>query len=161
MTRSTIRIALPTAAAMLLSVQLATADGPVSFQTSWSFSHGPVDPTYMAIKSHEQWLQLWRRIKDDHDGSGIGLNIDKIPETDFNRYTLIVAGSGKKPMSGYAVSFRSVIEGRDAIRVTVLETGPGSRCAGDTISTSPFIGALIPATGKKVIFETKYAEATC
>jgi hypothetical protein len=64
-------------------------------------------------------------------------------------------------MSGYAVSFRSVLEDPNAIRVIVLETSPGNSCAGSTVSTSPFIGALIAATNERIVFEIEHAEATC
>jgi protease stability complex PrcB-like protein len=80
-------------------------------------------------------------------------SVEEAPEIDFRRYTLIVAGAGTKPTGGFTISINNVFEGSDFIRVSVIETKPGHNCAGTTISTRPFVGASIPTTIKRVIFD--------
>jgi hypothetical protein len=150
------------AAGLIVAICSASAQADIiPFEVRWASLYGPAKPTYSAITSRDQWLMFWRSIKTDVVGGPMQSAVGAIPDIDFKRYTLIVAGAGKKSTGGYSISINSVVEERDAIRVTVVETTIGHNCAGSAISTSPFVGASIPATAKQVMFDIVTAETIC
>ncbi|HEV7612269.1 MAG TPA: protease complex subunit PrcB family protein [Steroidobacteraceae bacterium] len=124
---------------------------------------GPAEPTYQAITTREQWVQFWKqlRVGSERFVHGPTPRTDEAPEFDFKQVTLIVAGAGTKPMSGYSIAIQRIWDDSVNIRVSIEETSPGRNCAGTTISTAPFVGATIPATTKKVVFDISKAETVC
>jgi hypothetical protein len=76
-------------------------------------------------------------------------------------YDTNVAGAGTKPMGGYSIAIQRIWDDSVDIRVSIEETSPGHNCAGTAVSTAPFVGATIPATTKKVVFDIFRAETVC
>ena len=150
-------------ASLAFVFRCASAGPSIPFEVRWVFTQGPANPTYLAITSRERWLAFWKSMKIDQERflRGLTPSVEEVPEIDFKRYTLIVAGAGTKPTGGFTISIKNVIEGKDSIRVSVIETKPGPNCAGTTISASPFVGAFIPATTKRVIFDIATAKTDC
>jgi hypothetical protein len=66
-----------------------------------------------------------------------------------------------KPMGGYSIAIQRIWDDSVNIRVSIQETSPGRNCAGTAMSVAPFVGASIPETTKKVVFDISRAEAVC
>jgi PrcB C-terminal len=144
--------------------QCADAHPSIPVEVKWQSTFGPAAPTYVAIKSNEQWLRFWESMRIDQERfvHSPTPSFDKAPEIDFSRYTLIVVGTGTKPSGGFGISIQNVVQkSNHSIRVSVLEKTPGHNCAGSAVSISPFVVASIPATGKEVIFDVISAETAC
>jgi hypothetical protein len=154
---------LAAGAGMLFFLRCAIAGPSIPFEVRWAFTYGPSIPTYMAITSRDRWLQFWKSMKKDQQElmQGASSGLDEVPEIDFKRYTLVVAGAGTKSTGGFTISIRNVFESNNSIRVSIIETKPGHNCAGTAMSTSPFVGASIPATSKQVFFDITIAETVC
>jgi hypothetical protein len=146
-----------------LCLQCANADSSIPFTVLWTAYQGPATPTYQAITTREQWVQFWKQLRVDSERflHGPTPRTDEAPEFDFKQVTLIVAGAGTKPMSGYSIAIQRIWDDSVNIRVSVLETSPGRNCAGTAMSVAPFVGASIPATTRKVVFDISRAETVC
>jgi hypothetical protein len=159
------------AAGLVLFLRCAHADTSIPFEVKWAAFQGPANPTRLAIVSREQWLQFWTGLRIDQARfmhgptesaeQSAARHMVEAPDIDFTKYTVIVAGAGTKPTGGFTISIRNITESNDSIRVTIVETKPGHDCAGTAVPTAPFVGALIPATTKKVTFDTVAVETDC
>jgi hypothetical protein len=149
--------------ALVVYLQVACAASPIPFELKWTLTQGPADATYVAIRSRDQWEEMWRKIRSDYAGWNDALtpNPGKIPATDFARFTLIVAATGRKSSGGYSISINDIDETPNNVLVHVVETSPSQTCAGITMSTSPFVGVQIPATNKPVNFDIKKVSGSC
>jgi hypothetical protein len=143
-------------------LQRADAHPSVPFEVKWQSTFGPTSPTHLVIKSSDQWLRFWESMKIDQERFVYSPtpSLDKVPEVDFGRYTLIVVGTGATS-GGFGISIQNIVESSHSIRVSVLEKKPGHNCAGAAVSISPFVVASIPATSKKVTFDFISTETTC
>lgn len=152
-----------TAVGFALFIRSAVADIPIPFEVRWASTQGPATPIYQTITSRDEWVQFWRKLRVDQERfmHGPTPRTDEAPEVDFQRFMLIVAGAGTKPSSGYGIAIESIAEHGAEIRVLLIETSLGHNCAGTAISTAPFVGASIPITTKKVVFDIVKAELVC
>jgi hypothetical protein len=92
--------------------QCADAHPSIPFEVKWQSTFGPAAPTYVAIKSNEQWLRFWESMRVDQERfvHSPPPSFDKAPEIDFSRYTLIVVGTGTKPSGGFGISIQNVVQ---------------------------------------------------
>jgi hypothetical protein len=148
---------------LALSLQCANADSSIPFTVLWVVSQGPAEPTYRAITSREQWVQFWKQLRVDSERfvHGPTPRTDEAPEMDFKQITFIVAGAGTKPMAGYSIAIQRIWDDSVNIHVSIQETSPGRNCAGTAMPVAPSVGASIPATTKKVVFEISRVETVC
>jgi len=124
-------------------------------------------PAYFAIRSVKDWRD-WQAGRLLQSGAvqaagsaDIAPDLPPLPaEIDLSRETLIVAISGVKASSGYGVLIQSVTESDD-IRVSLLETTPGTQCPRMTELTYPEAFALIPKTSKPIRFDVTTAAIDC
>ena len=124
-------------------------------------------PAYFAIRSVKDWRdwQAGRLLQSEAvqpaGSADIAPDLPPLPDDiDLSRETLIVAISGVKASSGYGVLIQSVTES-DEIRVSLLETTPGTQCPRMTELTYPETFALIPKTSKPVRFDVTTAAIDC
>jgi hypothetical protein len=117
----------------------------------------------LAITSREQWAQFWKKMRIDQGKilNSSTLQSDDAPETNFKKYTLIVAAAGAKPTAGFTIAIQDIVESGDVLRVSIIETRPGRDCGATAMSSSPFLGAEIPVTSKKVIFDISTTQRDC
>jgi hypothetical protein len=124
-------------------------------------------PAYFAIRSVKDWRD-WQTGRSLQSGalqaagsSDIAPDLPPLPaDIDLSRDTLIVANSGVKASSGFDVFIQSVTES-DEIRVSLLETTPGTQCPRMSELTYPEAFALIPKTSKPIRFDVTTATIDC
>jgi hypothetical protein len=123
------------------------------------------DGSYAVLRSEQDWIACWKKgHAEGRDASN--QSPPPKPPVDFERYTLLVASTGVKPSSGYAMIFTSVMEGTSGsisapyLSVSVLALSPGS-CPVLTALMNSTSYALIPKTAKRIVFTTLKADRDC
>jgi hypothetical protein len=156
-----------------LSATIAFAmDDPIDFKViHLSHAQGPPSPTYLAIRSQDEWITYWNSSDTSSLTDPLPGQKDKLTQTparvpaphlDFRHFTLLIAASGTKPHSGHSLAFTSVRANRSATIVFVLEIDPGKNCPTyQEITTGPIAFALIPRTNLPVHFVVSQAEVDC
>jgi hypothetical protein len=112
----------------------------------------------MAINSQDEWVAFLKM--HNEDSLGVPSPVLSVPLIDFKKHTLLVATSGTKPNSGYAITFTSVSE-FNGVTVSVLDIAPGVNCPTAQELTNPRAWALIPKTGERVTFTVVRAIMDC
>jgi hypothetical protein len=131
---------------------------------------GPISarPSYMAIRNRAEWIALWNSPLDpamsppSARGAGVAPTLPRSspPEVDFDKFTLLVVTSGKKPTLGYAVLFEDIFEFPNELKVDVLDLGPRGCVTGQLLSY-PSAMVLIPRTTKPIRFQPRVAYVDC
>jgi hypothetical protein len=138
---------------------LALADDGIDFQVIHLRVRPASGPTYVAIRSREQWDAL---VKSSAPTAPVPV---APPSTiDFDRYTLRITDAGGKPSGGYFIVFTSVRdlhgEAIPTITVFILDLGPGT-CPRTADLTNPIAFALIPKTSQPIRFVVSNADSNC
>jgi uncharacterized protein (UPF0248 family) len=116
---------------------------------------GQLNAQNYVIKDKGEWESLWARLFPESSVRG------PLPETDFERRTLLAVFQGNKATSGYEISIREVVESEKALEVSVKAFAPGKHCIVTGNDTSPFQIIEIPKTEKEVVFKVKQKIRNC
>jgi hypothetical protein len=146
----------PIATALLLSTLVAAGaaeDDKIPFQVL------PLPPTIglpdsranFVIRSAQQW-DVWANNLTSVD--------EPLPPIDFERYTAIVASAGYKEHGPVIVSFDSITDTGNVIRVHVTVTSPTS-CPPQAVPGHYAAIALIPRADKPVEFDVSNRDTNC
>jgi hypothetical protein len=136
-----------------LSVSVAAEEDKIPFQVL------PLPPTIglpdrhtnFVIRSPQQWV-VWANNLTDV--------VEDLPTIDFERYTAIVASAGYKEHGPVVVSFDSITDAGNIIRVHVTVTSP-TTCPPQAIAGHYAAIALIPTTDKPVQFDVSNRDTNC
>lgn len=87
-------------------------------------------------------------------------DVANLPTVDFEHYTLLVANAGYKANGPYDVTFDSVIDTGNTVRVHVSVKGPAS-CPAEPQAGHYVAMAVIPSTDKPIQFDVSTVNSTC
>jgi hypothetical protein len=146
----------PLAIALLVFMlaTIATAqDGKISFQVI------PLPPTLGLPESHDnfvirsagQWY-VWV--------NNLTVVDEPLPTIDFEQYTALVASAGYKEHGPVVVTFDSITDAGNIIRVHVSVASPAS-CPPQPVSGHYAAMALIPRTDKPIQFDVSSRDTSC
>jgi hypothetical protein len=149
-------VSRPLAIALLASIltTIATAqDGKIPFQVV------PLSPTLglpeghanFVIRSAEQWY-VWT--------NNLTVIEEPLPTIDFGQYTVLVASAGYKEHGPVVLTFDSITDAGNVIRVHVSVASPPS-CPAPPIAGHYAVMALIPRTDKPVQFDVSNRDTSC
>jgi len=146
----------PIATALLLATLAATVaaqDDKISFQVL------PLPPTLGLPDSHQNFVirsaQQW-----DVWANNLTAVAEPLPTIDFERYTALVASAGYKEHGPVVVSFDSITDAGNVIRVHVTVTSP-TTCPPQSIPGHYAAIALIPRADKPVQFDVSNRDTNC
>jgi hypothetical protein len=132
----------------------ATAqDGKIPFQViPLSPSLGlPENHTNFVIRSAEQWF-VWT--------NNLTVIDEPLPTIDFEQYTALVASAGYKEYGPVVLTFESITDDGNVIRVRVSVTSPPA-CPAQPVSGHYAVMALIPRTDKPIQFDVSNRDTSC
>jgi hypothetical protein len=146
----------PLSTALVLSMLAATAaaqDDKISFQVL------PLPPTIglpdshanFVIRSAQQW-DIW--------ANNLSAVAEPLPDIDFDRYTALVTSAGYKQHGPVVVSFDSITDTGNVIRVHVTVSSPTS-CPPQSVAGHYAAIALIPHSDKPVQFDVSNRDTNC
>jgi len=146
----------PPATALLLVTLVATVaaeDDKIPFQVL------PLPPALglpdrhdnFVIRSAQQW-DVW--------ANNLTAVAEPLPSIDFERYTALVASAGYKEHGPVVVSFDSITDAGNVIRVHVTVTSP-TACPPQSVPGHYAAIALIPRTDKPIQFDETNRDTRC
>src|SRR5271170_5688532 len=142
------------ATALLLSMLTATAaaqDDKIPFQVlALPPPLGlPDGHTNFVIRSAQDW-DVW--------ANNLTAVVDPLPIIDFERYTALVASAGYKERGPVLVTFDSITDGGNVIRVHISVTTPA--CPPQPVPGHYAAVALIPSTDKPIQFDVSNRDSS-
>jgi hypothetical protein len=137
---------------MLTTIAMAQ-DGKIPFQVvPLSPTLGlPEGHTNFVIRSAEEWY-VWT--------NNLTLVDEPLPTIDFEQYTALVASAGYKEHGPVVVTFDSITDAGNVIRVHVSVASPVS-CPAQAVSGHYAAMALIPRTDKPIQFDVSNRDTSC
>jgi hypothetical protein len=140
---------------LFVSMLVATAaaeDGKVAFQVV------PLPPTLglpdghanFVIRSAQDWY-VW--------ANNLTAVVEPLPTIDFERYTGLVASAGYKERGPVVVTFDSITDAGNVIRVHISVTSPA--CPPQPVPGHYATMALIPSTDKPIQFDVSNRDSSC
>ena len=137
---------------LILAATAAAQDGKLPFQVlPLSASLGLPDAhTNFVIRSAQDW-EVW--------ANNLTAVVDPLPIIDFERYTALVASAGYKQHGPVAVTFDSISDGGNVIRVHISVTTPA--CPPQPVPGHYAAMALIPSTDKPIQFDVSNRDSSC
>jgi hypothetical protein len=141
----------------LLASTLATfataQDGKIPFQVI------PLAPTLGLPESHTNFVirsaQQWYVWTDN-----LTVIDQPLPMIDFGQYTALVASAGYKRYGPVDLTFDSIMDAGNLIRVHVSVTSPRA-CPEQPVSGHYAVMALIPRTDKPIQFDVSNRDTSC
>ncbi|MGH7636966.1 MAG: protease complex subunit PrcB family protein [Gemmatimonadaceae bacterium] len=124
------------------AVKLADAT-EVILEQSYS---GIEDRSRLVIRDAHAWSAFWNQAYRSH------IPLPSVPEIDFGRNIVIVAGMGSRNTGGYGITFHSVHEADDVLYVVVRESSPGRSCIVTQALTQPVIAVRVSRPNAHVKF---------
>jgi hypothetical protein len=144
------------ATALLLSTiasAMAADDDKIPFQVL------PLPPTLGLADSHANFVirsaQQW-----DAWANNLTAVAEPLPPIDFERYTAIIASAGFKEHGPVVVSFDSIIDTGNVIRVHITISSP-TTCPAQSVPGHYAAIALIPRADKPVEFDVSNRDTYC
>jgi hypothetical protein len=139
--------------ASILTTFATAQDGKIPFQVI------PLSPTLglpdghtnFVIRSAEEW-NVWT--------DKLSVIDEPLPTVDFAQYTALVASAGYKEHGPVVMTFDSVTDTGNVIRVHVSVTTPAS-CPAQPVSGHYAVMALIPRTDKPIQFDVSNRDTNC
>jgi hypothetical protein len=137
----------------MLAATAAAQDDKISFQVL------PLPPTIglpdshanFVIRSAQQW-DIW--------ANNLSAVAEPLPDIDFDRYTALVTSAGYKQHGPVVVSFDSITDTGNVIRVHVTVSSPTS-CPPQSVAGHYAAIALIPHSDKPVQFDVSNRDTNC
>lgn len=114
----------------------------IAFETLFLSDMSNIDkPQNIIIQSQDKFKGLWEQMNKN----------DKLPEIDFEKYTVIAVFMGERSTGGYSIKITNIVENEKNIVVTINESDPDGDIAAD-VMTSPFHIVKIMKTNKEIVF---------
>jgi hypothetical protein len=132
--------AVPLDAEALMLARFDSAIAPFRFQS------GIVSRSRVVIDNVDDWFTVWGKLAANQPV------LSNPPDIDFNKYMVVLVGSGSKPTSGYCIDIHAVSGSSDAIGIWVTETQPAATLAVSQVLTQPTALRLIPRTTGAIFF---------
>ena len=101
----------------------------------------------IVVDSQEEWQKLWRQ----HTAQ-MSIGSFQGPTIDFTDTTVIGVFLGKHSTGGFSISIQELVETRDEMIVTLVETSPPPDAMVTQALTSPFQIIKVPKISKPVQF---------
>ena len=147
------------ATALLLSALVAAVAAVAADDDKIPFQVLPLPPTLglpdghanFVIRSAQQW-DVW--------ANNLTAVAEPLPPIDFERYTAIVASAGYKEHGPVVVSFDSIIDTGNVIRVHITISSPAT-CPPQSVPGHYAAIALIPRADKPVQFDVSNRDTYC
>jgi hypothetical protein len=147
----------PLRTALLLSTLAAAIavaqDDKIPFQVL------PLPPTLGLPDRHENFVirspQQW-----DVWANNLTAVAEPLPTIDFERNTALVASAGYKEHGPVVVSFDSITDAGNVIRVHISVTSP-TTCPPQSVAGHYAVIALIPSTDKPIQFDVSNRDSSC
>jgi len=111
----------------------------------------PDDHSNFVIRSTQDWDAWVSNLTDV---------VDPLPTIDFERYTLLVASAGYKTHGPVVVTFDSITDAVNIVRVHVSVTSPAT-CPQLSEAGHYAAMALIPRTDKPIQFDVSNRDSGC
>jgi len=140
-------------AASMFATAAAAQDGKIDFQTlPLPRNLGLPNNHYSrAIRSSPEW-DAWL--------NSLTEVVEPLPTVDFERFTLLISSAGYKAHGPVIVTFDSVTDTGNVIRVHVSVTSPAT-CPKDVETGHYAAMALIPKTDKPIQFDVSSRDTNC
>lgn len=100
------------------------------------------------INTPEEFDEVWNEAFSNF------MNKPPLPKINFETKLVLLIAMGEKTNGGYSIQVASVTENENDVTVIIQETIPGPTCMTTSAMTYPFQLIEIPATSKKIIFNT-------
>jgi PrcB C-terminal len=104
----------------------------------------------LKINNNDEYQKLMADVYKDLD------QMPRIPEVDFNKYSVIAVFIGTRSSGGYTVSVDMVTVSDKGLNAGITETKPGKTCIVSDALTSPFVIVKFPKNDRKASF--RYAQ---
>ena len=104
------------------------------------------DRRRLVIRDARAWSAFWSQAYRRH------IPVPLVPEIDFSRNIMIVAGMGMRSTGGYGITFDSIHEADDILYALVSERSPGQSCILTQALTQPVIAVRVSRPGAEVRF---------
>lgn len=123
--------------------------------SSFAMFTGISDSVRTIVRDSAEWRSLWTRINRPF------MPQPALPEIDFHREMVVVAGLGKRPSAGYDILIESVEQDSAGIEVALRLTSPSPGCPVAAVMTQPLDVARIPASELRVRFRERSVVIPC
>jgi hypothetical protein len=148
-----VRSLVTAALSFMLAAAMAADEGKISFDVL------PLPPTLglpdrhtnFVIRSAQQW-EVW--------ANNLSAVADPLPAIDFEHYTAIIASAGYKEHGPVVVTFESITDAGNVIRVKVSVTTP-TTCPPQPVAGHFAAIALIPTTDKPIQVDVSSRDTSC
>ena len=107
---------------------------------------GIEDRRRLVLRDAQAWSAFW------HDAYGRQMPVPSVPEIDFGRNIVIVAGLGTRNTGGYGITFDSIYEADGVLYAVVQESSPGRSCIVTQALTQPVIAVRVSRPDADVRF---------
>jgi hypothetical protein len=140
-------------AALMLGSAATAQDGKIDFQTvplprNLGLPNSHYSRSIRSSQEYDAWANTLTEV------------IEPLPTVDFERFTLLVSSAGYKEHGPVIVTFDSVTDVGNVIKVHVSVTSPAT-CPKD-IETGHYAAmALIPRTDKPIQFDVSNRDTNC
>jgi hypothetical protein len=118
---------------------------PITRVTSAGNS-GIKEKLHLVIRDRDTWRDVWRMI------NATKMQVPALPEIDFSREMVVVAGLGQKPSGGYGIRVDRAYEKDDRLDIDLVTGSPGRSCLVPAVLTQPVDVVRLPRTERSVIF---------
>jgi protease stability complex PrcB-like protein len=121
-------------------------------RTSFTIGGGIWDQLRVVVRDRDAWLDVWKRIHRPDPNRGPYPEPPPLPEIDFSREMIVVAGMGRRPSSAYAIIIDSAYDRNDRLEVVVRSVENRKGCGAFTVMTAPIDIVRLPKTERSVVF---------
>ena len=126
---------------------------------------GVWDQLRLVVRDRETWVDLWKRIHriSPDNPNPNGGQLPPLPEIDFSRELLVVAGMGRRPRSAYAINIHAANAYERNYRLEILVRSVENRkgCGAATVMIAPIDIVRLPKTDRTVIFRETEVVPDC
>jgi hypothetical protein len=116
---------------------------------------GIVDRRRLVIRDPQAWSAVWNEAYRRH------IPVPSVPEIDFSRNIVIVAGMGSRGTGGYGITFDTIYEADDVLYAVVRESAPGRSCIVTQALTQPVTAVRVARPGADVRFIERSETVDC
>jgi hypothetical protein len=120
-----------------------------------TFFSGVTDSTRVVIRTEVDWAAIWETIWNPQTP------MPALPQVDFTREMVVVAGLGTRSSGGYSIRVDSVFQRAGQIEVVVQKTAPGAACVVTGALTQPVDAVRIPRSADPAVFTVRSTVRAC
>ena len=136
------------------AVDVAWTDTGAS-RVAHEYYSGFNEPARLVIDNQATWAWAWARLYQTL------LPVPATPTEDFDRFTVLVVGSGTHGTGGYDIRVTRVASFGDRLYVEVTSTAPGPHCFVTEAFTQPVDVVRIPKPNPTIVFVNRDVAPNC